>query len=72
MADDTGSGAAPAHVSGVQRGEDVLADDGKEPGRRDVASDDTPAGRPAGTSTGRDATGIDPQGTKDPASPPNG
>lgn len=72
MASETGTGAAPAHVPGVQRGEDVLKDDGKEPGRSDVASDDTPAGRPAGTSTARDATGIDPQGTNDQTSPPNG
>lgn len=39
-----------------------------EPGRRDVQPHG-PSQRPAGTSTARDSTGIDPQDPIDPSSP---
>ena len=45
----------------TRRGEDIVKEDGKEPGRFDTGSDGTPADRPTGGSTARDATGIDPQ-----------
>ncbi|GAC1363462.1 MAG: hypothetical protein NVSMB32_05060 [Actinomycetota bacterium] len=62
---------APAHVPGVSRGEEVLEREGKEPGRYStgVTGD---AGRPTGTSSARDDTGIDPQEPIDSDSPPKG
>jgi hypothetical protein len=56
MADES-----PAHVPGVSKGEEVVEEEGKEPGRFESGHDDTPAGRPSGGSTARDDTGIDPQ-----------
>jgi hypothetical protein len=44
------------------RGEDVIRKDGKEPGRYEV--EEKGAGRPAGKSTLRDVTGVDPKKTK--------
>ncbi len=52
----------------TQRGEDVVKDEGKEPGRYDLP----PQGqsqRPAGGSTSRSFTGVDPQGTVTEDSP---
>ena len=43
----------------TRRGEDIVDDDGKEPGRIDTGTEG-PTDRPTGTSTERDATGIDP------------
>lgn len=59
----------PVHQPGVPKGEEIVEDEGKEPGRKDTGT--TGAGRPAGTSTSRDATGVDPEGAKpvDPNSP---
>jgi hypothetical protein len=45
----------------TRSGETVAAAEGKEPGRQDTGTDDSPAGRPTGTSDPRDATGVDPQ-----------
>ena len=42
----------------TRRGEDIVDDDGKEPGRIDTGTEG-PTDRPTGTSTERDATGID-------------
>lgn len=52
----------PKHVgkSTTRRGEDVVKNEGKEPGRYDTG----PKGqsqRPSGKSTARDKTGVDPQ-----------
>lgn len=57
--------------STTRRGEDVVESEGKEPGRFDTGTDDTPAQRPTGGSSERDASGVDPQepGT---GSPPQG
>ncbi|HEU5004005.1 MAG TPA: hypothetical protein VFW71_14680 [Actinomycetota bacterium] len=52
---------SPAHVPGVPKGEETVEREGREPGRYPTGSDDTPAGRPHGTSTARDDTGVDPQ-----------
>jgi hypothetical protein len=51
---------APAHVSGVRKGEEISEDEGKEPGRHDTEVDPQ-TGRPAGTSDARDSSAIDPQ-----------
>jgi hypothetical protein len=61
-ADESGE-MAPDGVgeSITRRGEDVVDDDGTEPGRQDTGSDGTPADRPTGASTARDRTGVDPQ-----------
>ena len=42
----------------TRRGEEIVDDDGKEPGRVDTGTQG-PTDRPTGTSTERDATGID-------------
>lgn len=52
---------APAHVAGERKGEEAVEREGREPGRYPTGNDDTPAGRPHGTSTARDDTGVDPQ-----------
>jgi hypothetical protein len=44
--------------STTRRGEDIVDDDGKEPGRVDTGSDGGRADRPTGGSDGRDATGV--------------
>ena len=41
-------------------GEDIQDKDGKEAGREDTGEEGS-AGRPSGTSTARDFTGVDPQ-----------
>jgi hypothetical protein len=47
--------------STTRRGEDILDRDGKEPGRYEV--EEKGAERPAGKSTLRDQTGVDPKKT---------
>ena len=42
-------------------GEEMIDEEGREPGRAHTGYDDTPAGRPHGTSDARDDTGVDPQ-----------
>jgi hypothetical protein len=59
--------------STTRRGEDVVEDEGKEAGREDSGTQGE-SERPVGTSTARDATGIDPQepGDEDSPTPPSG
>ncbi|MFE4229335.1 hypothetical protein ACFRJ8_15780 [Arthrobacter sp. NPDC056886] len=45
-------------VSATRRGEDVVKEEGKEPGRVDTGTDDSPAQRPTGESTPRDESGL--------------
>jgi len=45
-------------VSATRRGEDVVKEEGKEPGRMDTGTDDSPAQRPTGESTPRDKSGL--------------
>ena len=52
---------APAHVEGVRKGEEIIEEEGKEPGRTHTGYAETPAGRPHGTSDARDDTGVDPK-----------
>jgi hypothetical protein len=45
-------------VSATRRGEDVIKEEGKEPGRTDTATEDSHAQRPTGESTSRDRSGL--------------
>lgn len=53
----------------TRRGEDVVKQEGLEPGRGETGTDATPAGRPAGGSSPRDSTGVDPPEDRDSAAP---
>ena len=55
---------APAHTPGTAKGEEQIKNQGKEPGRHDTGDDNRPAGR----STARDSTSINPE-AKDPIDP---
>lgn len=57
----------PSHTPDTSRGEDVKRRDGEEPGRQD--KEGTGADRPAGGSSLRDATGVNPKAPVDPKSP---
>jgi hypothetical protein len=46
--------------STTRRGEDVIREEGDEPGRTHTGTDDSPAQRPTGESTSRDETSIKP------------
>lgn len=65
-------GTSSVGESTTRRGEDVTGDDGKEAGRSDRGPDDTPGARPSGTSSDRDATGIDHQDSDDDSPPMGG
>ncbi len=52
----------------TRRGEDIVEDEGKEPGRHEAGAQGQ-TDRPKGTSTMRDSTGVDPQDPIDPESP---
>jgi hypothetical protein len=58
-----------SHDAGTRKGEEIKEDDGKEAGRHDEG--ETGADRPAGSSTARDSTGINPEDENpiDPNSP---
>jgi hypothetical protein len=58
-----GVGESVAH-----HGENMIEEEGKEPGRYDTGVDEK-TGRPYGKSTARDATGVDPQEPIDEDSP---
>lgn len=70
MGDQGTSG--PTHTTGTRQAEDIKSEDGKEAGREDQGA--TGAGRPAGTSTARDSTAINPEDvdteTGGPSMPP--
>lgn len=59
----------PTHEPGTRKGEELADTDGKEAGRFDTG--ETGADRPAGGSTARDSTGINPEDEQpiDPDSP---
>lgn len=67
MADDQQGTSGPAHTPGTGKGEEIKERDGKEPGRHD--KEESGEGRPAGGSTARDSTSINPQDPIDPDSP---
>ena len=60
---------SPSHHTGAGKGEEITERDGKEPGRHD--KEQSGAGRPAGGSTARDSTKINPDAENpiDPNSP---
>jgi len=58
MADHDTSRDAPSHHSGARKGEEILDDEGKEAGRHD--KEQSGNDRPAGGSTARDSTSINP------------
>jgi hypothetical protein len=55
---------APAHTPGTAKGEEQIKNQGAEPGRFDAGD----ANRPAGGSTARNSTSINPE-AKDPIDP---
>lgn len=69
MADQDTSATKPTHTPGTRKGEDIIGEEGKEPGRVNTGS--TGADRPAGESTARDSTAINPDevAAVDPDSP---
>lgn len=60
--DDDDKIEAPSHTPGTRKGEELAADD--EPGREETGKSST--GRPSGTSSARDFTGVNPQDPIDP------
>jgi len=69
MADHDTSRDAPTHHPGARKGEEILDGEGKEAGRHD--KEQSSQGRPAGGSTARDSTSINPDDRNpiDPNSP---
>ncbi len=65
--DEQGTPPEPTHEPGTAKGEEMVSEKGKEPGRHDTGT--TGAGRPTGKSTARDSTSINPQDPIDPESP---
>jgi hypothetical protein len=59
----------PTHHEGARKGEEILKEEGKEAGRKDAG--ETGASRPAGESTARDSTRVNPKSVEaqDPKSP---
>jgi hypothetical protein len=53
-------GASKVGESTTRRAEDIAKEEAKESGRDDAGTEGG-AGRPTGTSTARDSTGVDPQ-----------
>ncbi|MGI8608826.1 MAG: hypothetical protein ACR2MY_06310 [Candidatus Dormibacteria bacterium] len=68
MADDQDN-PDPTHIPGTRQGNEVGLDkkEGKEAGREKAGT--SGADRPAGTSTTRDSTGVNPQDPIDPEMP---
>lgn len=62
----------PDHVPGTAKGEEIVLNEGREPGREPTGT--SGADRPAGTRTARDATGVatdtDPIDPESPQIPP--
>lgn len=72
-ADETPDDAAPppedVGVSTTRRGEDVVKEEGSEAGREHTGEDESPAGRPTGKSSARDATAVKSPEHPDSAAP---
>lgn len=69
MGDQDSKATAPSHATGTRRGEEIKDADGKESGRHDLET--THADRPAGGSTARDSTGINPDSVESGSESPN-
>lgn len=69
MEDHDAKAESPTHEPGTRKGENIKDSDGKEPGRHDEGT--THADRPAGSSTARDSTAINPDSVEatDPNAP---
>jgi hypothetical protein len=59
MEDQDSKASLPTHTTGTRQGEQIKDEEGKEPGREDAGT--THADRPAGTSSARDSTAINPE-----------
>ena len=69
MEDQDSKASSPTHTTGTRQGEDIKDADGKEPGRDDAGT--THADRPAGGSTARDSTSINPDSVESDSDMPN-
>ena len=58
----------PVHQPGTGKGEEKLTNEGKDAGRQETGSTGD-ANRPAGISTPKDSTGVNPKDPVDPESP---
>jgi hypothetical protein len=68
MGDQGSKATAPTHTPGTRQGEEIISEEGKESGRTNTGT--TGAGRPAGGSSARDSTPINPDSVEsDPDSP---
>ena len=56
MGDHDSKASGPTHTTGTRQGEQIKAEEGKEPGRQDTGT--THADRPVGESDSRDSTAI--------------
>lgn len=59
MSEHDTSSDAPTHHPGARKGEEIIKDEGREAGRHDKGQ--AGADRPAGGSTARDSTAINPE-----------
>jgi hypothetical protein len=69
MGDQGSKATAPTHSTGTRQGEEIIGEEGKEPGRKDAGT--TGAGRPAGGSNARDSTAINPDSVESDSDSPN-
>jgi hypothetical protein len=69
MEEHDSKATSPSHDPGTRKGEDIKAEDGKEPGRHDTGT--THADRPSGGSTARDSTAINPDEVESGSDSPN-
>ncbi|MGB8507499.1 MAG: hypothetical protein WCD76_03760 [Pyrinomonadaceae bacterium] len=67
MAEQETTSDAPSHDAGTAKGEEKSSMEGKEPGRHDH-DEDAGGERPAGGSTARNSTSINPE-DRDPIDP---
>jgi hypothetical protein len=69
MEDQDDKAKLPTHTPGTRKGENIIGQDGKEPGRQDTST--THADRPSGESTARDSTAINPDSVESDSDMPN-
>jgi hypothetical protein len=69
MGEQGSKATAPSHAPGTRKGEEIINEEGKESGRTNTGT--TGAGRPAGSSSARDSTSINPDSVESDADSPN-
>lgn len=69
MEDQDSKASLPTHTPGTRQGEQIKDDEGKESGRHESGT--THADRPAGGSTARDSTAINPDSVESDSDMPN-